>query len=527
MKSKLNYIAKGGFILLLLLFGVLVVACTDDMFEESAPTADAVNGPKYEDYIGAWLVTGDVLLDDGFWTTITYQVSVEQKVKGHSYYVRGWAGSSVSFDFPFEMRYNSNGSVSIPTTQELGEYNYENGKAKVCLGMSNSHQQLLPFEYKAGLSGTLVDDKVEFKTARPEFTITYCNVRGDLAFYLIGDEYPLLDPVMTKLPKAPVYYRDKSVIELQKHTKGEGINLYIVGDGYTAEYDFGQNGKFMTDALGCVEAFFAVEPMPTLRDYFTIKVIASHSKERGVSSGYSSLKRNTLFDVKLTNILSSSNVGVSYDKVHDYVYNIVTDKEKRGYNIILVMANQDESAGTAYLNDSENLSNVAVVPITNKQDGYQAIVRHEAVGHAFAMLLDEYVYYGTQIPDSEKKSIQESMSSGFGANLSFESRLNTHWAKYYQIPGYDMVGYYEGAVKYQYGVWRAEEYSCMDNNVPYFSAPSREKIYSRVLERSGIPFDFNEFVEYDKINIDQGRSMTYKSGTRLRDDVIFLKNFSE
>ena len=82
MKSKLNYIAKGGFILLLLLLGVFVIACTDYMFEESMPTNDTAEGPKYEEYIGAWLVTGDVLLDDGFWSTITYQVSVEQKVKG-------------------------------------------------------------------------------------------------------------------------------------------------------------------------------------------------------------------------------------------------------------------------------------------------------------------------------------------------------------------------------------------------------------------------------------------------------------
>ena len=74
-----------------------------------------------------------------------------------------------------------------------------------------------------------------------------------------------------------------------------------------------------------------------------------------MSSGYSALRRETLFEVKLTDILSSSNVGVNYDKVHSYVYSVISggDKSKRGFNVILVMANQDESAGTAYINNSD------------------------------------------------------------------------------------------------------------------------------------------------------------------------------
>ncbi len=508
-------------------------SCVDSAFNEEFPDHGAVDASvKYADYLGAWQVSGDIYVDGKVVNNITYQVSVEQKVKGLSYYVRGWAGSPISFDFPFEMLYNSDGSVTIYTNQTLGEYEFDsNGKATVRLAMANSEQKLMPLNYKGYLRGVLKNGVVDFASSNSGFTLAYCNTRGDMAFYLLGDEYALLNPVMEQLPKTAPYYMDKSVTELQQHTLGQGIDLIIVGDGYTSEYDFGVNGKFITDAKNCMEAFFEVEPMKSLRNYFNVKVIASYSKERGVSSGYGSLERETLFDVTLTDILSSSNVGVNYDRVHSYVYSIINsgDKSKRGHNVILVMANQDESAGTAYINNSETYTNVAVVPITNKQEGFEAIVRHEAVGHAFGLLLDEYIYYAEQLPESEKLSTMKNMESGFGANLSFESRGNTHWAKYYGRDGYESVGYFEGGLKYQYGVWRSEEYSCMDNNVPYFTAPSREKLYSRVMEHAGITFDFQEFLQFDKANVATGRSVQVAeySGHRLVDDLVFVKNFSE
>ncbi len=525
-----NTLVKLSRVLAPLLIVVSLFSCTDAAFDEYIPEqSGSEGGIKYSDYIGAWEVTGDLYLDGGAIRSCTYSVSVEQKVKGHSYYLRGWSGSAVGFDFPFEMLYNSDGSVSIVANQQLGKYKIEgNGEeSSIHLVMANTEQKLMPLDYKGGMSGILSNDKIDFSPSYNGFGVTYCLVEGDLAYFFAGDEYTLIRPTMKRLPQTPAYYENRSVITLQEHSVGEGINLYIVGDGYTAEYDFGVDGKFINDAKGCMEAFFEVEPMKSLRDYFGVYVIASHSKERGVSSGYSSLKRNTLFEVSLTDILSSSNIGVNYDKVHSFVYDVVDNPGIRGYNVILVMANQDESAGTAYLNSSTNHSNVAVVPITSKQDGYEAIVRHEAVGHAFGLLMDEYIYYGTEIPAAEKSDILESMSYGFGANLTFNSRQTAHWAKYYNLPGYEMVGYFEGGLKYQYGVWRSEEFSCMDNNVPYFTAPSREKLYSRVMERSGIPFDFDEYLEYDAINLNQSRTNEWGDGVRLTDDLIILKNFSE
>ena len=46
------------------------------------------------------------------------------------------------------------------------------------------------------------------------------------------------------------------------------------------------------------------------------------------------------------------------------------------------------------------------------------------------------------------------------------------------------MGVYEGGYEYQYGVWRSEENSCMNNNVPYFNVQSRWAIVNRIMKFS-------------------------------------------
>jgi len=61
-----------------------------------------------------------------------------------------------------------------------------------------------------------------------------------------------------------------------------------------------------------------------------------------------------------------------------------------------------------------------------------------------------------------------------------------------------MVGTYEGGYFFSQGVWRSEENSCMNNNVAYFSAISRELMVKRILETAGETFTWEKFVAKDK-----------------------------
>lgn len=83
-----NILVKLRQVLALLVMGAFVVSCTDTAFDGYVPEHGASDADvEYSDYIGAWQVSGNIYLDGKVINNITYEVSVEQKVKGLSYYV--------------------------------------------------------------------------------------------------------------------------------------------------------------------------------------------------------------------------------------------------------------------------------------------------------------------------------------------------------------------------------------------------------------------------------------------------------
>ena len=59
------------------------------------------------------------------------------------------------------------------------------------------------------------------------------------------------------------------------------------------------------------------------------------------------------------------------------------------------------------------------------------------------------------------------------------------------------VDMYEGGYFHQRGVFRSEPNSCMNNNIPYFSAISREQIVKRIKYCAGEEYSFDEFKKND------------------------------
>lgn len=76
-----------------------------------------------------------------------------------------------------------------------------------------------------------------------------------------------------------------------------------------------------------------------------------------------------------------------------------------------------------------------------------------------------------------------------------------------------LVDIYEGGFMYSRGVFRPEQNSCMNNNVPYFNAISRESIVRRIKEYAGETFSFEDFVANDKTNASSAVSATRSSGS--------------
>ena len=63
------------------------------------------------------------------------------------------------------------------------------------------------------------------------------------------------------------------------------------------------------------------------------------------------------------------------------------------------------------------------------------------------------------------------------------------------------VDIFEGGFMHSKGVFRSEQNSCMNNNIPYYNAISRESIVKRIMEYAGESYSFEEFVKNDKTDI--------------------------
>jgi len=303
-------------------------------------------------------------------------------------------------------------------------------------------------------------------------------------------------------------YLDGEVVQVQTFTASDAtipVNLVIMGDGFT-ESDYMYGGTFDTAVDEAVEAFFSVEPYYTYSDYFSVYKVVAYSQQSGatvlqdfVDSTVKRQTRKTAFSSVLEGG-GSTGISCDYEKVFTYTQKVdVIGKDDLPNTTVLLIINLDVYAGTASMWASGE--GIAMCPTG---ESFKEIVYHEGGGHAFAKLYDEYMYYATTYPDDDANELEEYRQAAgsvweWGANVSLtNSRADVHWKHYFTKSGYEMVGIYEGADRYNTGIWRPEQNSCMNDNVPYFNAPSREAIVRRIMTVNKKGFNYDEFYLKDK-----------------------------
>ena len=303
---------------------------------------------------------------------------------------------------------------------------------------------------------------------------------------------------------------DGTVTLLQRHTVGPGIKFVIMGDGYLSgglAYGNGSKSKFDIWADRAMEAIFAEEPYKTFRNRFDVYSVAVESTTETFNGG-------TALGCTFG---SGTRINGNSTKVFEYARKVQgVDLTK---SVVIVILNSTRYAGTCWF-WSDN-SAIAYVPTTyNDVKEFSQTMRHEAGGHGFAKLLDEYYYSGT-IPSSEISNRQWWYSViGAGANVDFTSdRAKVRWAHFLSDTRYSgQVGVYQGALTYQYGAYRPTDQSIMRHNIGGYNAPSREAIYKRIMQLSegdGWEYDYETFVAYDAVNRSNA-SQTYRH-EELRD----------
>lgn len=302
-----------------------------------------------------------------------------------------------------------------------------------------------------------------------------------------------------------IAYGDGDVKTYQFSMYAVPVHLIVTGDGFVRD-DYAEGGAFDQAARTAIEAIFAVEPFTTYRDYFTVSKVAAYSQERGatvssaIPDGPGSVTRNTAFKSTLEGG-GSTGISCNYDKVFEYARRVpgVTDDVLKNTTVIVVI-NLDAYAGTCMMEYSGR--SVSMCPM--KTGYFERLVTHEAGGHGFGRLLDEYRYYYSTIPASYINSLNYWRGGDpwyFGANLSDTNDPNSvHWKHYINNAAYPGVDLFEGGYLYEYGIWRPEHNSCMNDNILYFNTPSREAIVRRIKKAAGEQFDLADFLNRDVFN---------------------------
>lgn len=289
---------------------------------------------------------------------------------------------------------------------------------------------------------------------------------------------------------------------LQTAQQGKGINIVLLGDGYDAK-DIA-DGTYLQDMQQAAEHFFGVEPFKTYRNYFNVYTVWAMSAESGI--GTLNTLRDTKFDTQYGNFTHDSRIHCAFDYTMSYaVEHTSVSPENLSALLVILVPNATIYDGITYMySDGAAL---AVCPKSNLDFPYDArgVIQHEACGHGFTKLADEYIYHRAWIQTcvctccQHVAGLQDDQALGWGQNLSLSGR-------YQDVPWYhlihdarynDIVDIYDGGYYHSDGVYRSEYNSVMNNNVPYLSTWSRELAVRRIKELAGETFSYEDFVAND------------------------------
>ena len=296
------------------------------------------------------------------------------------------------------------------------------------------------------------------------------------------------------------YSADGTVHTVQTATVGNAVNVVLMGDAFSdRQITDGTYNKVMQKA---VNALFSEEPYKSYKDYFNVYTVDAVSMTEGYEH------EGQVFS---TGHGDGTYVYGNDNKVFEYAQKALT-AEQMDDALIIVMMNEDAYAGTCFMyypnsGDYGRGPSIAYFPASSDTDTFNGLVSHEAGGHGFAKLADEYAYeYMGTISDQAIGDTRQMEPYGWWKNVDFTSDpTQVKWSKFLSDERYanEGLGCFEGGLTYWSGVWRPTDYSIMRYNTGGFNAPSREAIWYRIHKLAyGEDWEYNyeDFVAYDAIN---------------------------
>lgn len=341
--------------------------------------------------------------------------------------------------------------------------------------------------------------QIEVEMTHPTYAYQTTTMRlngraGEITFALEGRDY------RTKMTveQFDYQYGDGDVITLNEATKGDGVDLVFLGDCYDAA-DIAA-GNYLADLQEAVGHYFALEPYKTYKDYFNVYAVLGVSDDSGMGT------LNTIKDAKFGSTFGEKNlVQPDMNMCFEYACKAPIN-DNIAQTLIVLVENTTDYGGVCYMYGD----GTAVACCPKSADAYpydfRGIVQHEAGGHGFGKLADEYIYHNAFISTctcadgcDHVKRFLDNKNLGWYANLELTGDMNeVGWSHLIFHPKYsNVVDVYEGGYFHTRGVYRSEPTSCMNNNIPYYSAISRQAMVERIMEYADETFNLEEFIAKD------------------------------
>lgn len=296
---------------------------------------------------------------------------------------------------------------------------------------------------------------------------------------------------------------DGKVTQLQKHTIGKGVPIIIMCDRFS-DKDI-TNGNYREATNWALEALFSVHPMKSLRDYFDVyEVTAVYNPNQSTTTDEDSIifadvaNDPTIYRNRVLEIIGE-------ERLEDVTAIVLCNKEFRSSSGLRISpdyyADIPTGDATAYI--SLPFGEGPIKDHLNESDC--GTLLHEAIGHCFAKLADEYVEDDEEWidPDYEKEQLMECQKHCVFRNVSLDSDVTkTYWADFAADSRYDFekLGCYEGGYYQEKGIYRPTENSMMRNYYFGFDVFGRSMIYKRCMKIAyGDSWEFNyeDFVKFD------------------------------
>ena len=360
---------------------------------------------------------------------------------------------------------------------------------------------------------------------------------------------------------------EEGIVLLQEATEGNGTDIIIMGDGFSKTH-FGKGGNYDKIMRQAYDDFFSVEPYASLKDYFNVYYINAVSEEdhdaRPLNNGAIQGTANTVFSTKFTQ--NSTNISGDGMTVLSYAKQAIRHKGGKGgsrcndeneintraeSSLMIVMINVACHAGTCTLSYSNGTdyspeSSIAYCSLSTDAEGCRLTLLHEAGGHGFGKLGDEYD--GSWINSFNTRNWNDLINlhswgvhrninehwtavekaDGWSSDLrdTYTDETNVYWAELlspsYSYTADEGLGIYRGANTYYNLYCRSTENSMMRDQFgrdgQFFNAISRWTIWYRLMKKTGgtscrsFKSSLDEFIAFDRtLTIEKNNTVTTRS----------------